>query len=339
MTEKKKKEEDISSETSKKKKPTKSGRLSDMIESMQKRGSPLNAHRVATRYFDSFRKERNIPGVGKGEESSGAVPPAPDENQESKLTTAVDNTVISREKRKHSASDAGLKHTGPKGLEESFTPSESRVYAVMHKKSVDKKSPTLRFGLKELKELTGLSDKTIRVAIHSLEKKLSLRVVEPSLGIYGRKFYVPGPDEVVSERLKAGLEIDPTTKRITAINTAFVTDQTTNVTTAVNTAVNTGVDTAIEKDLYFLGEKTVDVTALYEFYSGNEIRDEDRVYFETIKHLDARVIEAALILTSLKGREGLAGMSGIDEILAVLKDEVSEEYIRYLREVWKAARG
>lgn len=79
MTEKKKKEEDISSETPRKKKPPKSGRLSDMIESMQKRGSPLNAHRVATRYFDSFRKERNIP-AGAEDEPAAGVSPAPEEH-------------------------------------------------------------------------------------------------------------------------------------------------------------------------------------------------------------------------------------------------------------------
>ena len=74
----------------------------------------------------------------------------------------------------------------------------------MYNKSIEKNAPTLRLGLKELRELTGLSDKTVRVAVHSLEKKLALRVVESSLGIYGRKFFVLSPGEVIEERIKVG---------------------------------------------------------------------------------------------------------------------------------------
>ena len=51
------KEEDTSSGTPKKKSGA-SNRLSGMIESMQKRGSPIKAHKVATQYFESFKKER-----------------------------------------------------------------------------------------------------------------------------------------------------------------------------------------------------------------------------------------------------------------------------------------
>lgn len=338
MTEKKKKEEDISSETPRKKRPPKSGRLSDMIESMQKRGSPLNAHRVATRYFDSFRKERNIP-AGAEDEPAAGVSPALEEHPDIEVTTAVNSAVKINEKRKHPATDTGSRQTDLKDLEDSFTPSESRVYGAMYKKSVEKKAPTLRFGLKELKELTGLSDKTVRVAIHSLEKKLSLRVIEPSVGVYGRKFYVPGPGEVLRERRRAGLEIDPTTKRVTGSADAVDTAIDTDIITAVNNMVITGVDTAVDKRPHLSGEKADEVYALYEFYTGSEWSDEDAEYFVTIKHLDARVIEAALILTGLKGKGAAAGFSRIGEILGDLKEELPEGYLEHLREAWKALRG
>jgi len=340
MTEKKKKEEDISSETPRKKKPPKSGRLSDMIESMQKRGSPLNAHRVATRYFDSFRKERNIPAGAEDNESLAAAVPIPDKPPESENVTAVDSTVKNREKKKPPyPSEAGIRSADLKDLEGGFTPSENRVYGAMYKKSVEKKTPTLRFGLKELRELTGLSDKTVRVAIHSLEKKLSLRVIEPSLGIYGRKFYVPGPGEVLRERRRAGLEIDPTTKRVTGSADAVETAVDTSIVTVVSNAVITGIDIAVNKGAHLSGEKADEVYALYEFYTGSEWSDEDAEYFETIKHLDARVIEAALILTGLKGKGGAAGFSRIGEILGDLNEELPEGYIEHLREAWKALRG
>lgn len=339
MTEKKKKEEDISSETPRKKKPPKSGRLSDMIESMQKRGSPLKAHRVATRYFDSFRKERNIPAGAEEEEPSAGVSSVPEKQPGREQFTAVDSAVKTREKRKPAAADSGSKPADLNDLDESFTPSETRVYGVMYKKSVEKKAPTLRIGLKELIELTGLSDKTVRVAIHSLEKKLSLRVVEPSLGVYGRKFYVPLPEEVLKERLKAGLEIDPTTKKVTGSASAVKTAVSSGVNTAIDNAVFTAVNTAVGIDPKSSSEKADHVLTLYELYSGNEWRDEDEKYFETIKLMDVRIIEAALILTSLKGKGGPAEFSRIGEVLADLRDELPEGYLEHLREAWKTSRG
>jgi len=331
MTEKRKKEEDISSETPRKKKPQKSDRLSDMIESMQKRGSPLNAHRVATRYFDSFRKERNIP---EDKELAAELVPVPEKEPETEKITAVVSAVKTEEKKKRVAADTGSKPVDLKDLDESFTPSESRVYGAMYRKSLEKEAPTLRFGLKELKEITGLSDKTIRVAIHSLEKKLSLKVAEPSLGVYGRKFYIPGPEEVLRERRKAGLEIDPTTKKITGTTTAIDTDVTTAVITPINTAVDTAVDTERSSPEKFQG----DALALYELYTGNKRSDEDVIYFETIIHLDAGLIEAALILTVLKGKGGKAGFSQIADVLADFQGELPEGYLEHLRDAWKAQR-
>jgi hypothetical protein len=336
MKEKKKKEEDISSETPREKRSPKSGRLSGMIESMQKRGSPLNAHRVATRYFDSFRKERHIP---VDDESAADIVLAPEKEPDTELITAVDSAVKTKEKRKPAAADIGSKLADLKDLEEGFTPSELKVYGAIYKKSMEKKAPTLRLGLKELRELTGLSDKTVRVAIHSLEEKLSLRVVEPSLGVYGRKFYVPGPGEVLRERRKAGLEIDPTTKKMAVSSSPVITAVESGINTALSNAVGNAVVTTVIDSPVSSGEMLDQILSLYEFYTGNERTDEDEKYFESIEHLDVRVIEAALILTGLKGKGGVAGFSQIGGVLADFEEEPPEGYIEHLREAWKALRG
>jgi len=211
MTEKKKKEENTSSETPKKK-PGRE-RLSSMIESMQKRGSPVNAHKVATKYFDSFRKERNIP-------SGAESPPKEDSpteveiHDDSAVTTAVDTTESRKPPEKKTARKAEKKSAGLKEMNETLSPSESKIYHAMLEFCREKETDRYRFGLKTLKELTGLSDKTVRKSIHSLEEKLCIEVLEPSVGIYGRKFRVLEPKEAMERMVQAGIEIDPTTKMI-----------------------------------------------------------------------------------------------------------------------------
>ncbi len=337
MKEKKKKEEDISSETPRKKKPQKSGRLLDMIESMQQRGSPLNAHRVATRYFDSFRQERNI--RGDADEAPPADSRATETTADAAITTAVDNAVKKREKKKPPAAEPAIQSADLKDIDDGFTPSESRVYGVMYNKSMEKKAPTLRLGLKELRELTGLSDKTVRVAVHSLEKKLALKVVESSLGIYGRKFYVRSPGEVLQERLRAGLEIDPTTKKVAAPAAPVNTAVDTAINTAVSNAINTAVDTAVSSDAAGIEDKAGDILSLYEFYTGNKRGEKDKEFFESIRHLDPGVIEAALILAGLKGKGGVTGFAQVGGVLKDLGKELPEGYLEHLRGAWNALYG
>jgi hypothetical protein len=338
MKEKKKKEEDISSETPKKKKPSGSGRLSDMVESMQKRGSPLNAHRVATRYFDSFRRERKIPAEAADDRPAADVSPPTDNEPDTVMPTAVDSAVKRRERKRPSPAEPSVKSAGLKDLDESFTSSESRVYGAIYNRSIEKKAPTLRIGLKELRELTGLSDKTVRVAVHSLERKLALRVVESSLGIYGRKFRVLSPKEVLEERLKAGVEIDPTTKKVLSeaapVSTTVATGVDTAISNALYTAIGTTVTTAIDKDVSVPGDKLPAVSSLYELYTGNKWVEKDAVYWERIRHLDLRIIETALILAALKAEGGLGGFSDLDEVLGGLGTEPQEGYLEQLREVW-----
>ncbi|HKQ33091.1 MAG TPA: hypothetical protein VJV40_07795, partial [Thermodesulfobacteriota bacterium] len=87
------------------------------------------------------------------------------------------------------------------------------------------------------------------------------------------------------------------------------------------------------------GENADEITALYELYTGDKPGYGDREYFESIKHMDARVIEAALILTILKGKGGSVKLSQIGEVLADLEAELPDGYIEHLREVWKTIRS
>ena len=184
----------------------------------------------------------------------------------------------------------------------------------MYNKSIEKKAPTLRLGLKELRELTGLSDKTVRVAVHSLEKKLALKVVESSLGVYGRKFFVLGPGEVVKERLRAGIEIDPTTKKVLGSAAPVITAVPIGVNTAVSNAVSTTVITAVDKEPEAAEDKTNAALSLYEFYTGNKWGEKDEEYFKKMKHPDTGIIETALILATLKGKGGITGFSQVDGV-------------------------
>ena len=87
---KKTKEENTSSGTRKKKGSAGGGRLTDMLESMQKRSSPVNAHKVATKYFDDFKKERQIPT----EAPKDSVVTAVDTIKDNAVITAVDSAVV-----------------------------------------------------------------------------------------------------------------------------------------------------------------------------------------------------------------------------------------------------
>ena len=233
---KKTKEDATSAGTPKKKKPENKGRLSSMLESMQKRSSPVNAHKVATKYFDDFKKDRSIPEVDEKSTETTAVSTGVDTAETTRVNTEVSSavdtavtTAVNKKSRKPSPSKSQNKLSGTKILDDSHTQSEARVYFSMRDECVGKKKQQLRFGLKDLKEKTGLSDKTIRNAIHSLEKKLSIKIVEPSLGVYGRKIRVFDPDEIEQNRKKAKLVIDSTTKKIVDNDTA--------VSSAVTTAV------------------------------------------------------------------------------------------------------
>ncbi len=315
---KKTKVEDTSSGTPKKKKPENKGRLSSMLESMQKRSSPLNAHKVATKYFDDFRKERGISTSKEPPKDTTAVDTGVITAERSAVSTAVDSavvTAIAKEPRKSTSSKAQNKTIGSKNLEDSHSLSESRVYWTIYNECVGRKSKKLRFGLKELKEKTGLSDKTIRVTIHSLEKKLSIEIVEPSLGIYGRMIQVFEPEEVASNRKKAGLMIDTVTKKVVDGGTA------------VSTAV---VTTVVDKENY-----KNEIKILYKKYTNNDWDEKAEKFYKTIEHLKPEIVESAFIVGILKEKRNDKHISDFKNLFKELDNELPKAYIGHLRVIWK----
>ncbi|MEQ9620310.1 MAG: hypothetical protein RIG61_14205 [Deltaproteobacteria bacterium] len=334
MKGKKKKEEDTSSGTPKKKSGG-SSRLSSMIESMQKRGSPVNAHRVATKYFESFKKERNIPSTRDVDDVPAGDDTAVETGIDTGIITAVDNAVDKKPSRKTPPEKRTKEPEVLKDLYSTLTPSESNVYRAMYGVCEGKKTDSSRFGLKELRELTGLSDKTVRVAIHSLERKLCIKVIESSLGIYGRKFLVLRPNEIEAERIRAGLEIDPTTKKILSRDTPI----SNAVTTGVSTGVITAVNTAIEEEGAENRSHKEKTKLFYEKYTGKKWGKKDEMFYEKIADRDIGVIEAALILNALKGKGGRGSISDIESVLTDLGASIQSGYLEQLRGVWKNMRS
>ncbi|MEK6223465.1 MAG: hypothetical protein N2A97_01205 [Thermodesulfobacteriales bacterium] len=307
---KKTKEDVTSAGTPKKKKPENKGRLSSMLESMQKRSSPVKAHRVATKYFDDFKKDRSITSIKETQKETTAVGTA--------VNSAV-VTAVNQKAKKPSSTKPQNKISQPEILEDSHTPSESKVYLFMREEASKKKSSQLRFGLKELKGKTGLSDKTIRNAIHSLEEKLSIKVVEPSLGVYGRKIRVFEPEEVSRNRKNAGLIIDSTTKRI--INGA----------TAVSTAVGSTVTTAVDR----VSEYKDKVKSLYESYTENKWDENAEKFYKSINNIKPEIIEAALILGILKDGDKNKQISDFKTLIKDVGDSIPKPYLNHLRNIWK----
>lgn len=311
---KKTKEDATSAGTPKKKKPENKGRLSSMLESMQKRSSPVNAHKVATKYFDDFKKDRSITSTEEIQEDATAVDTGVSTAESSSVDTAVNSavtTAVDQKPKKPSPSKSQNKISQPKILEDSHTLSESKVYLFMKEETSKKKLPQLRFGLKELKEKTGLSDKTIRNAIHSLEEKLSIKVIEPSLGVYGRKIHVFELEEISISRKKAGLVIDSTTKKII--------DDASAVTTAV-----------VDKQRYKAA--TVEV---YKKYTGNNWDEKAEKFYRSINNPKPETVEAALILGILKHGKSNKHISEFKDLLKGMKDSLPRTYVEHLRDIWK----
>lgn len=334
MKEKRKKGEDTSSETPEKKKAS-GGRLSGMLESMEKRGSPVNAHRVATAYFESFRKDRNIPEGSSEEEPHADETTAVDTGVESAKTTTVGSAVkkTSGEKKTPRVSAKTFAGDGDPFL----TTSEQKVYESIYKVS-EPDTEGVRIGLKELRELAGLSDKTVRLAVHSLTEKLNIEVVEQSLGVYGRKYKVYGPEDVHQRRLESGLVVDPVTKKVLAGdkigNTAVGRPVSNAVVTAVDTTVITAVTTAVMKP----EARITGMEAVFEKYSGVMPGDEVRAFCGKNAEADAGVIEAAVILASLKGKGGAVSVENVETELLKLGGPLPAGCLESLREIWESLK-
>ena len=293
-----------------------------MLESMQKRSNPINAHKVATKYFDDFRKERSIPSSKEPSKDTTAIDTGVITAESSVLPTAVDSavsTAVEKRPRKPSPAKVQNKLTQPEVLDDSHSPSESKVYWSMSEDCNSKKSPQLRFGLKDLKEKTELSDKTIRNAIHSLEEKLSIKVVEPSLGVYGRKIRVFGPEEILEKRKKAELVIDSTTKKIISSATAVI--------NAVDSAVSIAVGNA--------QNYKKSVMTLYKKYTGNDWDEKAEKFYKTIEHLKPEIVESAFIVGILKEKRNDKHISDFKSLFKELDNELPKTYLDHLRGIWK----
>jgi len=198
----KKKEDNISAEASEKQK--KKGRLDGMLEAMNKRSDPLTTHKVATEYFSSFRAERNILNPQIKEQ------PTPNKGQDTAVPTGVYTTVPTEVVSKK----PDLQISKLDSLDTTHSNSEARVYSAIKEQLIRNGTEEMRIGLTKLKALTGLSDKTIRVSIKSLEMKKSIIIKDSSMGIYGRNYFLPDPSDVVKTRVEFGIEIDKISKHI-----------------------------------------------------------------------------------------------------------------------------
>ena len=202
----KKKEDNISAEASEKQK--KKGRLDGMLEAMNKRSDPLTTHKVATEYFSSFRSERNILNPINKEQTtpSKGLTTAVGTAASTGAYTTVTTAVVSKK------SDPQIYKMD--SLDATHSNSEARVYSAIKEQLIRNGAEEIRIGLTKLKALTGLSDKTIRVSIKSLEMKKSIIIKDSSMGIYGRKYFLPNPSDVIKTRLALGIEIDKISKHL-----------------------------------------------------------------------------------------------------------------------------
>ena len=336
MKGKRKKGEDISSETPEKNRAS-SGRLSGMLESMEKRGSPVNAHKVATAYFESFRKDRNIPEDAEekapGGDESTAVDTGVDAEEESAVVTAVSSPVKKASLEKKSPRAAAK--TAPKDGDPLLAPSETKVYEAIYKVYKDANPPgSVRIGLKELRELSGLSDKTVRMAVHSLTEKLNIEVLEGALGVYGRKYKVYGPEEVHKRRLERGLEVDPVTKKVLVKAIPDNTAVSSAVNSPVKNAVGNAVFTAVSTAVMNTGERAAEIGAVFEKYVVEMKEGEIALLAEKYAGADIGVIEAAVILSVLKGEGRAASARDVERELGRLGGPLPAGYLEGLRDVW-----
>ncbi|MEM7009372.1 MAG: hypothetical protein AAF462_09595 [Thermodesulfobacteriota bacterium] len=335
----KKKEENISAKRPKKaKKPSNKGRLSSMLESMQKRSSPVNAHKVATKYFDDFKKDRSITEDNKNtavitsvdkddlrassENVATSVDIAKDTAVNIPIETVVDTAVptdVPNKEKKPSPSKSQNRQNKRQILDDSHTNSEKKVYWAMRDECESKKTQELRFGLKQLKEKTGLSDKTVRNTIHNLEEKLSISIIEPSLGIYGRKMIVHMPDEILENRKKDKLEIDITTKKVISSNSAIV--------SKVNSAVNSMVDTTVNNKK--------NIQELYNKYTGKKWDQKAEKFYQNIQDIKIQTIEAAFILGILKENKRNKHLTEFRTIINDIGNDITDTYLTHLKQIWK----
>ncbi len=341
MKMKKKKEDNILSETPKRQN-SKKVQLKNMLKSMEDRSDPVTTHRVVTDYFDKFREERNIPKTETKQTNITAV----DTAVVTDVNIPVDTAVL--------ISHDNLYPQKFNYLDSTHSSSEAKIYSIMYRESLKFKKTELRFGLKEIIQKTGLSDKTIRTSIHSLESKLSIKVIAPSQGIYGRVFKIYTPKEITESRKNANIEIDITTKKIilnintTAVDTAVITVQPTAVN---NTAVSAVNNTAVKKETHYkINIKNYDdskktesspydnsfdhkkhIVSLYKKHTLNKWKTSDDVFYEKIQKIIPDIIEAGILAGIIRSKTKINSLSYFEGTIEEFKEILPTGYLVYLR--------
>ena len=151
---------------------------------------------------------------------------------------------------------------------------------------------------------------------------MSIKVVEPSLGVYGRKIQVYSPDEIKDKRKKADLVIDSTTKKIIDLNTE------------VSSTVNSAVTTAVDKPHEYKNS----VIALYENYTGNKWDEKDEEFYKTVSKVKPDIVEVALILGTMKEGGKNRRLSDFNKLITDAGDSIPKPHIDQLRDIWNQRR-
>jgi hypothetical protein len=157
------------------------------------------------------------------------------------VSTPVDATVTTKSSNQSQYLDA------------THTASEQRIYSVMYRETISKGIRERHYGPSELCKKTGIrSDKTVRMAVRGLCRKLSVEVI--SHGAYfpqGPRYRIYEPKDIVRRRKLAGIEIDPQTKQITS-----------PVDTTVDTTVKAPVTRVPDGDTKTYSSTGVEVTVV-----------------------------------------------------------------------------
>lgn len=189
------------------------------------------------------------------------------------VTTAQEHTPVAAHTQTllpagpDSGAEAGAKTAQPQYLDATHTASEQRVYSVMYRETISKGFRERHYGPKELCTKTGIrSDRTVRMAVRGLVKKLSIEVVSHNAYFpQGPRYRVFEPRDVARRRKAAGIEIDPQTKQVTTPVDATVG---TTVRTPSTTLVSTGADGTSNNysstPVGTTGVSPVEVTGLYK---------------------------------------------------------------------------
>jgi hypothetical protein len=264
-------------------------------------------------------------------------------------------------------------------LDSTHTKSEALVYSVMYRETISKGREEFYFSLRRLAKMTGIgSDKTVFNALKGLREKISIALVEHSNNSpIGTLYRVLTPKEIMEERKKRGIEINPFTKKLksTAVVTAVDSEVSSAVkTTAVGavetTAVTAVKTTAVATDIPYISKNNINrddsieniessskssnkeddtddeafshrsyVISLYAKYTGNQWRVGDDEFYEAVKDVIPDIIEAAIIASVLRSKTRINSFAYCEGTIHEFQENLPPGYLSYLREKWREGKG